>query len=209
MQIRQNMTSVCELFLFLLLQEKWQRAVHLSGSFHVPERVRYKIKKQYWMHRLLTIGLKMCEFRCWGCGAADEGCWWLAAPVGGVAGFCCRSSLGGGGSGRDGGWGSGTTKCKVADKMLHNTVKSRYYVHVLCIFHYFMHFCTKPMPKRTSFPDFTLSQILYHCRWSPQKSKILLLQYTVPLSQSNLQLVPSWNVKYIALIKVPPSIFLQ
>lgn len=159
MQIRQNMTTVCEWFLFLLLQGKWQRAIHLSGSFHVPERVRYKIKKQYWVHRLLTIGLKMCEFRCWGCGATDEGCWWLAAPVGGVAGFCCRSSLGGGGSGRDGGWGSGTTKCKVADKMLHNTVKSRYYVRVLCIFHYFMHFCTQPMPKRTSslilhFPKF-------------------------------------------------------
>ena len=121
--------------------ESDKRAVHLSGCFHVPRRVRYTIKKQYWMHRLLTMGLKMCEFRCWGCGATDEGCWWLAAPVGGVAGFCWRSSLGGGGSGRDGGWGSGTTKCKVADKMLHNTVKSRYYVRVHCVFHDFKHFC--------------------------------------------------------------------
>lgn len=150
----QNMTSACEWFLFLLLGGKWQRAVHLSGCFHVPGRVRYTIKKQYWIHRLLTMGLKMCEFRCWGCGAADEGCWWLAAPVGGVAGFCWRSSLGGGGSGRDGGWGSGTTKCKVADKMLHNTVKSRNYVRVFCVFHDFKHFCTEPNAHKNKFPRF-------------------------------------------------------
>jgi hypothetical protein len=142
--------------LFLLLQGKWQTTVHLSGCFHVPKRLRQTTKKQYRMHRLLTIGLKMCELRCWGCGAADEGCWWLAAPVGGVAGFCWRSSLGGGGSGRDGGWGSGTTKCKVADKKLHNTVKPRFYIPAFCVFYNFMCFlyCPGQMPIRTSFPDF-------------------------------------------------------
>lgn len=71
-------------------------------------------------------------------------------------------------------------------------------------------FVENKMLTRTSFPDFTLSQIFYHFRWSPQKSKIILLQYIVPsLSQPNLQLVPSCNVKYTALIKVPPSPFLQ
>jgi len=155
------------------------------------------------MHRLLTMGLKMCEFRCWGCGAADEGSWWLAAPVGGVAGFCWRSSLGGGGSGRDGGWGSGTTKCKVADKMLHNTVKSRYYVRVFCIFHDFKHFRTEPNDHKNKFPRF---YTFPNCK----KSEVILLQYIDPSSSwPNLQLVPSWNVKYTTLIKVPPSPFLQ
>ena len=76
--------------------------------------------------RLLTIGLKIWEFRCWGWGAPEEDCEWLAALVGGVAGFCWRSSLGGGGSGRDGGWGSGTTKYKVMDNMLHANKKLLY-----------------------------------------------------------------------------------
>jgi hypothetical protein len=116
--------------LFLMLLGKRQTSVHLSGQVSMFQGGLDRKERSNTECRLLTMGLKMCELRCWGCGAADEGCWWLAAPVGGVAGFCWRSSLGGGGSGRDGGWGSGTTKCKVADKMFHNNNISLHIYHL-------------------------------------------------------------------------------
>jgi hypothetical protein len=105
---------------FLIILGKRQTTVHLSGQVSAFQESSERKSRSNTECRLLTMGLKMWELRCWGCGAADEGCWWLVAPVGGVAGFCWRSSLGGGGSGRDGGWGSGTTKLKVEDKMFHN-----------------------------------------------------------------------------------------
>lgn len=69
----------------------------------------------------LTIGLNTCEFLCC-CDDCDCAC------VGGC-GFGCLSSLGGGGNGRDGGCGSGTTVMKVHRKGKVNQYS--YYIRLL------------------------------------------------------------------------------
>lgn len=60
----------------------------------------------FYIGETLTIGLNTCELRCCCCCEEPEGPLWLCD--GGVEGLAC--SRGGGGNGRDGGRGSGTTK---------------------------------------------------------------------------------------------------